>query len=175
MLTKFFWRLRYAVLIASLFAFVGAAAMLYVGAKKTCVAIWSYLQDELPEVMPAYLNAEDVLIIGIIQSVDAFLIAFALGVFGYGIYGLVEEKKAVGMGMPRWVVPQNIGHLKETLAHVIIIILFVLFVRIIWFHLDDLSWDLLVLPASIALLALSLKLIKFTGGHAEKRDDSDTP
>ena len=63
----------------------------------------------------------------------------AQGVFGYGIYGLVEEEKAVGMGMPEWVVPQHIGHLKETLAHVIIIILFVLFVRVIWFHLDAMA------------------------------------
>ena len=79
------------------------------------------------------------------------------------------------MGMPRWMVPRNIGQLKETLAHVLIIILFVLFVRMVWFHLDDLSWELLVLPASIALLAVSLKLVDFTGSHAEKRDDSDRP
>jgi membrane-anchored protein YejM (alkaline phosphatase superfamily) len=43
-----------------------------------------------------------------------------------------------------------------------LLLLFVLFVNLIWLHLDNLTWELLILPASIALLALGLRLAEFT-------------
>jgi hypothetical protein len=46
----------------------------------------------------------------------------------------------------------NIGHLKNVLAEVIVVILFVKFLEAVLVNLDNLKWEVLVLPVSILLL-----------------------
>ena len=41
-------------------------------------------------------------------------------------------------------------------------VLIVLFTRNVWLNLDDLKWEALILPASIMLIALALKLADFS-------------
>jgi uncharacterized membrane protein YqhA len=58
--------------------------------------------------------------------------------------------------------------LKNTLAEVIIIILFVNFLEIALLNLKSLTWELFILPGSILLLALSLKFLDLRDKHSSK-------
>jgi uncharacterized membrane protein YqhA len=172
MLVRVFDKLRYSVIVAVISSFVAAFLMLYVGVKKVYMAVAGYFNfgNEISlaskstgQITP--LNPEDLVIVRIIESLDSFLIALVLLYFGYGIYSLflMAEDEKERRGVPQWIIPHDLGHLKETLTHVIIVILFVLFTRVIWQRLDNLTWELLILPASIALLALGIKLAELTG------------
>jgi hypothetical protein len=57
------------------------------------------------------------------------------------------------------------------LGEVIVIILFVKFLEIIFINVNNLTWEILILPISILLLALSLKFLGL--GREEKKDESD--
>ncbi len=170
MISKLFAGLRYVTVIAVISSFIGSFLMFFVGAKKIYKAVWGYLVN-LEEAFPAHispevfahLSAEDIAIGWAIESLDAFLIGLVFLFFAYGVYALfiIGRDKAVERGAPDWLIPSDLGKLKETLAQTIIVVLFVLFARLVWLHLDNLTWDLLIIPIAIALLGLTLKLVDF--------------
>ena len=108
--------------------------------------------------------------IGVIGSLDLFLIAIVLLYFAYGVYSLfihpgeTEEELA----LPSWLRVTQIGQLKQVVAELIIVILFVLFLRqaLQVFSADDtpLTWreiaTLTVLPLSTLLLGIALRLVE---------------
>lgn len=63
-------------------------------------------------------------------------------------------------GVLKWIRSPNIGHLKNVLAEVIIIILFVIFLEVIVENVNNLKWEFLIIPISVLLLALGLKFLK---------------
>jgi len=171
-LSKVLIAMRYAVLLATVSSFVGAFFMLYVGTMKVFKAVRDYLGGIEPGAVLArlglenvkHVTPEDLAIARVIESLDAFLIALVLLFFGYGIYFLVilGADKAKTQGAPGWLVPSSLGKLKKTLAQTILVVLFVLFTRVIWLHhLTGMTWEMLVMPAAIALLGLTLKLVDF--------------
>lgn len=174
-MTKFIATFRHGALVAVFFSFISAALMLVVGGVKVYKAVYGYvtgtgttiLAGSAGERVIEHLSQEDAAIGRIIESIDAFLIALVMLYLGFGMYALFCEKKGSALAklVPPSVVPKNIGQLKETLAHLIIVVLFVLFTRQVWLNLNNLTWEMLVLPAGIALLALALKLADFAGGH----------
>ena len=81
-------------------------------------------------------------------------------IFCYGIYTLfVREVKQEERIALRWLEIKNITSLKTLLAEVIIIILFVKFLNVVILNIADLRWEILILPASVLLLALGLKFL----------------
>lgn len=162
---RLFAPLKYFSLVATICSFAGALLMFYIGAVKTAKAIANYLAGVRPADAAPHLSLEDLAISGVIESLDTFLLALVLIYFGFAIFFLyvVKKDEQVTENIPAWLIPSSIGDLKETLAQVIVVILFVLFVRVIWESLDHLSWELLILPASILLLALSLKVLGLKG------------
>lgn len=176
MIIKILKNLRHTVIVAVISSFIGSFLMLYIGAKKIFTAVWGYFGNLQDTIAPAgktseeiaHLSMEDLAVGNVIESLDAFLLALVLLYFGFGVYSLciMKEGEAAERGTPKWLIPKSIGHLKETLTHVIIVVLFVLFVRLVWLHFDNLTWELLILPASIALLALGLKFTEL----AEKKN-----
>lgn len=174
-MTNFIASLRYGILVAVFFSFISAALMLVVGGVKVYKAVYGYitgtgttvLAGTAGEKVLTHLSQEDAAIARVIESMDAFLIALVMLYLGYGMYALFCEKKGSSLAklVPSSIVPKNIGQLKETLAHLIIVVLFVLFTREVWLNLDNLTWEILVLPAGIALLALALKFADFSKGH----------
>ena len=149
--------------------------MFIVGAVKVYKAIFGYVtgtgtvifSGTDQEEIIAHLSQEDAAIGRIIESIDAFLIALVMLYLGYGIYILFCEKKDGDLTslVSSAIVPKNIGQLKETLVHLILVVLIVLFTRQVWLNLNNLTWDMLVLPIGIALLALALKFADFSKGH----------
>lgn len=172
MVIKLLSGFRFVSLIAVVSSFIGSLLMFYVGAAKIFKAVWAYFGDpqdlittSLQAEAIAHLTAADLAIGLSIESLDAFLVALVLMYFGFGIYSLLMTKneEAVELGMPLWLLPKNLGQLKETLTHVIIVVLFVLFTRTVWLNLHNLRWELLIIPASIALLGLGLKFLDISG------------
>ena len=168
--------LRYAVIVAVLCSFISAFLMLYVGAEKVYKAVHGYvtgtgnvfMQGTDDERVVTHLSQGDAAVARVIESVDAFLVALVMMYFGYGMYSLffVKEGDSPEKAFPLRGIPKDIGQMKETLSHIILVLLFVLFVRVVWLHLDHLEWELLVLPGAIALLALALKLAEIR--HSNK-------
>lgn len=109
-------------------------------------------------------------IISVIESLDRFLIAIVLLYFAFGVYSLFihPEQAEEELALPQWLQVKQIGQLKQVVAEVIIVILFVLFLRVAlqtfqdpnvqltWVHLGTLA----VLPACTLLLALALHLVQ---------------
>lgn len=158
------FRLRYISVFAIVSSFIASLMVFLVGLKKVLFAVWWYLSGIQLSAEYAHLEPEDVLIGNIIESLDASLVGLVLLYFGYGIYSLVflREGEAQERGVPSWLIPKSIGQMKETLAHVIIVVLFVLFARLVWENLTSMTWEMLILPASTAFLALALWLSGFT-------------
>lgn len=106
--------------------------------------------------MLAHLDTADIATYYLIKSLDTFLIAFVLFIFAHGVFTLfISNKQPVDADKENvlgWIKTPNIGHLKNVLAEVIVIILFVKF---------------LILPVSILLLSLGLKFLNL----AEESED----
>ena len=172
--------LRYAVIVAVVCSFVSAFLMLFVGAEKVYKAVEGFVtgtgdvlsQGTDAERVLSHLSQGDAAIARVIESVDAFLVALVMMYFGYGVYSLffIKESESTEKAFPLRGIPRDIGEMKETLTHIILVVLFVLFARVVWLNLDDLQWELLVLPAAIALLALALKLAELR--HSSKEEKS---
>ena len=156
-------RIRYVSIIGVLSAFVGSFFMFCIGAKKTFVAIWDYFNGIRPDLAPDHMVAEDIAVGRLIIVLDTFLLAIILMYFGFAIYGLfiIKDKEVEKPDFPAWLLPSGVGELKETLAQVIIVLMFILALRVIWLGLDKLTWEMLIVPASIVLLAVALKIVGF--------------
>jgi len=57
------------------------------------------------------------------------------------------------------------------LGEVIVIILFVKFLEMILINLNNLSWEILILPISILLLALALKFLDLNDKKGSHKDE----
>lgn len=156
---------KFTMMVAVIGALVGQLLMLAIGVVKVYQAVAAYLFQEDLSAYPEHIQHSDIATALLIQSLDAFIIAVVLMYFALSLYHLFLSRNAETSAklFPGNIAPSNIGELKQTLAEVIILILFILFLQEIWLELNNLHWELLVAPISIALLALSLKLANF--GH----------
>lgn len=109
-------------------------------------------------------------IINVIESLDRFLIAIVLLYFSYGVYSLFVRPgwPEHTLSLPQWLRIKQIGQLKQVVAEVIIVVLFVLFLRVLLEAFSQgscaaLGWQqlglFLLMPVSIALLSLSLRML----------------
>lgn len=161
---------RYVSWIAIVCSLIGSLLMFFVGALKTYKAIEIIVFGRIPHKSLILLKKADVTASYLIKSLDAFLIALVLLIFAYGVYGLFISKHSGGdkSGTLKWINIPSLAHLKNTLAEVIIIILFVKFLEVALLNLKNLTWELLVLPGSILLLALSLKFLDLRAKRISK-------
>ena len=170
---------RLLTLVAVVSSFAGALLMTYLGLINTLDAFHIQLgavETDLP--------GEEATIVMLIGALDRFLIAIVLLFFGYGIYTLFVRPDSTpsDLGLPRWLHVERIGQLKQTLAEVIIVVLFVLFLRVALETFvasdPDLSWldvgKFLLLPLAILLLAWALKLAELhpKHGNGERAPDA---
>jgi uncharacterized membrane protein YqhA len=146
---KAFISLRYALLIASVGAGIGALLMFWQGAMM------------IGEATLASLDGDAKVVIGLVmRGIDTFLIGIVLAVFGYAIaFGFIfdipsEDRKK----LPSWMRVNGVHELKDTLVGVILVYLIVDFTTD-WPNVDaDLPWQTLVKPISILLIAAAFYL-----------------
>ncbi len=109
-------------------------------------------------------------VISVIEGLDRFLIGIVLLYFAYGVYSLFVRpgEPERELSLPDWLRVKQIGQLKQVVAEVILVILFVLFLRVALRAFQDpvvtLDWleigTFLALPLSTLLLALALRLVE---------------
>lgn len=152
---------RYLSWVAIICSLAGSFLMFVIGALKTYSAFVAVFFSEVSTVNLAHLEEGDIATTYLIKSLDAFLIAFVLFIFSYGIYSLfISSKHRPGdSSVLGWINIPSISHLKNVLAEVIIIILFVKFLETVLVSIEQFEWEILTLPLSILLLALSLKFL----------------
>ena len=154
--------LRYISLISIAFSFVGSGFMFYMGATKTLKAIGFYINGQVEVGVHQHLSPSSFAIVSLIESLDAFLFALVLLIFSYGILQIFILRRPLGSSEHQlaWMNIHNISQLKMMLIEVIIVILFVFFLKYTMLHFAEASWEMLTLPISILLLSISLYILK---------------
>lgn len=114
----------------------------------------------------------------VLEAVDSFLFGVVLVIFCYSIaVGFVFRLPArLAAIVPSWMKVDGVGQLKQILAEVVIVVLIVIFARVVVEAAGKFTWDLLVLPVSIILLAGAIWLLEL-GSHeaAAKHDAAEHP
>jgi uncharacterized membrane protein YqhA len=154
--------LRWITLVAALGAAIGAVLMFGVGCAKLAHAVgFAPLAGE-----PGGLSVVALVML----ATDAFLFGLVLVVFAYAIafgfaFDLSEGARAK---LPKWWMRiDGIAEIKITLIEVILVYLVVDFVTDVVEAETPVSWDMLVKPVAILLIAGALRLIetKRSGVH----------
>ncbi|MGA8260534.1 MAG: YqhA family protein [Arenicellales bacterium] len=166
---------RLVTLLATMASTLGAIIMIVIGLEDTFLAVWIQLGAKAGPMPPGDATA-----IRVISALDRFLMAIVLLYFAYGVYVLFvrPEKSTEELGIPKWLRIEGIGQLKQTVAEVIVVVLFVLFLRVAMetfvAHGPEFAYGellkLLTLPVSIFLLAAALKLAEL---HPKKGTDAE--
>jgi len=134
--------------------------MFVIGATKTWNAFQYYTGAKAVEPHFEHLLVSDIATALLIKALDSFLIGLVLLIFAYGVFALfVQTVEGEKVKVPGWDYVPTVGHLKKTMAEAIVVILFVTTLEEIWIRLDQLTWEVLVLPGSILLLSLGLKFL----------------
>lgn len=162
---------RFISWIAIICSLLGSILLFIVGAIKTYSAYAAVFLGQVGNEELAHLESSEVATTYLIKSLDTFLIALVLFIFAHGVFTLfISDKKLVKKtSVLHWINTPNIGHLKNILGEVIVIILFVKFLELILVNLNNLRWQILILPVSILLLAVSLKFLGL-GGKSKQSD-----
>lgn len=151
------YKMRYVTVILVVCLLMGSLLMTGIAVSKTykSVEVVIVQSDGLDEV-PGPSRVLKYLI----QAVDSAFLAVILGIFALGLYklivGEIPDDKVSFLGLDRI---ENIGDLKNLLCQVIIVILFVHFLKVVIVKADALAWVDMVLPLSILVLAGGLKLL----------------
>ena len=160
---NYFFKLRYIVLLIIFSTFIGSVLMISIGVVETLDVFNMYLFGaEVSEEFSQISRAEiaGLMMVGVL---DSLLFGLVLIIFSYGVYVLYIHDPKEKDKLPDWLRVKDVEHLKKTLAQVIVVILFVKFLEItleIIAHKDGVfTWEHLVLPMSIFLLSLGLKVL----------------
>jgi uncharacterized membrane protein YqhA len=169
-MNTFFFAFRFVSLVAVFSSLLGSILMFVIGATKTYYAFAAYFLKYQPPTCLGNLKGSDIATAYLIKSFDAFLIALVLFIFAYGVYWIfvAQETEDTRSDPLKSVRINTIGQLKKILAEIVIIILFVKFLEIALINLKSLTWELLILPASILLLALALKFMELKEAKSVK-------
>ena len=164
-LLTFFLSLRTIMLIGSAGAMVGALLMFLQGG--------FYLHEVRHTRMTPGDAAERSVTVPVLEAVDAFLFGIVLVIFAYGIaIGFVFTlPETVGKSLPNWMKIEGVSQLKGILSEVVIVVLIVIFARVVVEANGHLQWSMLVLPASILMIAVALRMIELAGGKGGQNAD----
>jgi uncharacterized membrane protein YqhA len=77
-----------------------------------------------------------------------------------------------GAQLPTWMKVGGVGQFKVTLAEVVIVVLIVIFARVVVEAQGKFEWSMLVLPASILLIAVALRMIELGGKEGANEEDA---
>jgi uncharacterized membrane protein YqhA len=146
-------RFRYVFIIVSIFSFISCLFFIGVGIMQAVQAFGMVVGSidggewKNPGVV-------------IVESLDRFLLAILFYIFGVGMIKLFLPEVFKGTDLPKWLDVKGIKELKVLLWETILVTLMILSVTHLVGHTDTLTWDALILPSVIAILSLSLFLMR---------------
>lgn len=159
---QFLLKLRYLVIVAMVFSILNGIALLGLGAHRSIKSYQALLAEgpvtpgEEPGIM-------------LVESVDIFLASLVLIILGIGlaVLFLIPDEKKDSLKIPSWMKVKSFLELKLILWEAVLTVLVVAFLgHAAVVQAEDLNWKILILPASILMLAVSLFIMKkISGGH----------
>lgn len=168
------FKIHYLAVIAVIGPFLGAVLMLLLGATDVVNAYMIFFGAKPPE---GEVEAGEAAMITLVASVDHFLFATILMVFGVGIYALIFGGSRSGHGQSghqkhmSWNHLKNLGGMDEMLLKVIIMLLSVSFLEFVLLAgMGKLEWPNLVIPVAVIALGLCLKWMSSSADSAEELD-----
>lgn len=153
---QFVLQLRYVILVGSVAAAVGALLMFYEAAVKLAGAVRTLFGADAGSdkaIITAVMGATDACLFGIVLTFFAYAIAFGF---------VVQLDTATRNRLPQWMRVDSISDLKQTLIEVILVYLVVDFATDIAESETHLTWETLIMPAAILLVAAALRLMSST-------------
>jgi uncharacterized membrane protein YqhA len=158
---RFALELRYINLIAVASSFVGAICMSILAMIKTIFAVKTLI-DSIGEYN---VKVTSTVTAFVVQAMDASLMSLVLVVFATGIFHLFIRPldNETLMHLPGFKIMSSIVELKKIIAELIIVVLFVQFLKLA-LEEGSLDWTILIIPAGILLMATSLRLLRFDKG-----------
>jgi len=161
----FILSLRWVTLVAALGAALGAMLMFLEGCLKLTYALEMVVQPSA--------DTETLVIATVMQATDAFLFGLVLIVFAYAItFGFAFRLPSdLRIKAPLWMRVEGLGEIKITLIQVVLVYLVVDFVTDVVEIETRVTWEMLVKPAAIVLIAGALRLL----GSALPDDQPDSP
>ena len=182
MMNKFFnalFSLHYIAILAVIAPFFGAILMLLLGTKDTVEAYLIFFGVEEPK---GAIEAGEAAMIQLVASIDHFLFAAILMIFGIGLYALFFRSsshmrgngaggKSTAKKTPSWKHLKNMGGMDEMLLKVIIMLLAVSFLEfMLTSGISNLNWTVLVVPLTIIALAIGLRWMS-SASEEELKDE----
>jgi uncharacterized membrane protein YqhA len=163
-LLTFFLSLRAIMLIGSVGALVGSLLMFLQGG--------FFLHEAWHTIMTEGDAVQKQVTVPVLEAVDSFLFGIVLVIFAYGIaIGFVFTlPEGYGGRLPPWMKVGGVGQLKATLAEVVIVVLIVIFARVVVEAQGKFEWSMLVLPASILMISVALRMIELGGKEGKEED-----
>jgi uncharacterized membrane protein YqhA len=165
-LLTFFLSLRAIMLIGSAGALVGSLLMFLQGG--------FFLHEAWHTILAEGDAVQKQVTVPVLEAVDSFLFGIVLVIFAYGIaIGFVFTlPEGYGGRLPPWMKVGGVGQLKATLAEVVIVVLIVIFARVVVEAQGKFEWSMLVLPASILMISVALRMIELGGKEGTKEEDA---
>jgi uncharacterized membrane protein YqhA len=144
--------LRFLALFTSFGAVVGALLMFWVGGAKlvSAVGMLSLDGDTVKPITAAVMSATDAFLFGAVLIIFAYAIAFGF---------VLQTSPEFRQRLPGWIQVESVGELKRTLIEVILVYLVVDFATDLAAGEGHVSWETLVVPMSIVLIAGALRLV----------------
>jgi uncharacterized membrane protein YqhA len=174
---NFLLGLRSIMLLGSAGALIGSLLMFFQGGLYLYEA-WHTLMMPHAEAISV---AERAATVPVLEAVDAFLFGIVLVIFAYGIaigfvFTLPDDYVDT---LPNWMRIEGVSQLKGILSEVVIVVLIVIFARVVVGTVDSgkpFEWSMIVLPASILMIAIALRMIELAGGkgHGAGGDNGET-
>jgi uncharacterized membrane protein YqhA len=157
-----FFLLRAVILIGSLGSFLGALLMFVAG--------FLHLGEAAHSLGAVPGDAVRRVTVDVLEAVDAFLFGIVLVIFSFGVaVGFVfQVPPRLLEKLPRWIRIESVGHLKQILTEVVLVVLIVIFARLVVEQDGVFAWTMLVLPVAIFLIALAVKVLDFEHRSNEK-------
>ena len=163
-----FEKARYLALIVVVFSLLEALMMFLIGTLKSIKAFQAFfLGKPVIQDAPAHLDLTDQAMVSVLQSMDAFLIGLVLLIFAFGVYNLfiAEIKPPHTLAGAQWTQISSLESLKQVLVEVIIVILAVFFLWELLLLEEAATWEVLVVPIGIVLLAAAVRLVGWRRSH----------
>ncbi len=158
--------LRFLMLLGSVGAVFGSLLMFWVGGL--------HLVEAAHALLGHAEGASTQVVVYVLEAVDAFLFGIVLVIFAVGIaVGFVVRLPAeYARVLPDWMKVSGVGQLKQILSEVVIVVLIVMFARLVVEARGEFQWNILILPASVLLIAVAIRVLGLDDHGAKESDDA---
>jgi uncharacterized membrane protein YqhA len=147
-------KVRYLAVVVVAFAVIHALAFLYLGGRTALKTYWTILSGkEGGHERPG---------LELLHALDNLLVSLVMIILAAGVTKLFLTSNPVGhhWSLPKWMDIETFSDLKFLLWETILLALLVFGLSTMFSHEGQTSWNALVIPGAILLLAISLFLMK---------------